>query len=134
MEAYFEDLIKKIVDAAERRGMGQSEAARLFSVSLSSVKRYVRKSRQGRSLSPGKAPGKRPKMDERARKLLEADLKERPFVTLKGRCKYLRAVAAVEVSRSVVCRTIRRMDSTRKKGWQPPVVSETNGSEPPPGE
>ena len=122
MEAYYEDLTKKIVDAAERRGMGQSEAARLFSVSLSSVKRYVRKSRQGSSLSPGKAPGKGPKMDERARKLLEADLKER--------CEYLRAVAAVELSRSVVCRTIRPMDSTRKKGWQPPV-SETNGSEPP---
>jgi len=128
MEAYSEDLRKKIVDAVEQRGMGQSEAARLFGVSLSSVKRYVRKSRQGRSLSPGKAPGKRPKMDERARKLLEEDLKERPFVTLKERCEYLRAVAAVEVSRSVVCRTIRRMDSTRKKGWQPPV-SETNGSE-----
>ena len=121
MEAYSEDLRKKIVDAIERRRMGQSEAARTFDVSLSSVKRYLRKVRQGRSLSPGKAPGRRPKIDERARKLLEEDLKERPFVTLQERCDYLQAVAGLEVSRSVVCRTIKRMESTRKKGWRLPV-------------
>jgi transposase len=79
------------------------------------VKRYLRKFRQGRSLSPGKAPGKRPIIDEPAWRLLEEDLKERPFVTLRERCKYLRAVAGLEVSRSVVCRTIKRMDSTRKR-------------------
>ena len=116
MQAYSEDLRKKIVDAVERRGMGQSEAARTFDVSLSSVKRYVRKFRQGRSLLPGKAPGKRSKIDERATKLLEEDLKERPFATLQQRCDYLRAVAGLDVSRSVVCRLLKQMDSTRKKG------------------
>ena len=69
MEAYSEDLRKKIVDAVEQRGMGQSEAAHLFEVSLSSVKRYLRKFRQCRPLSPGKAPGKRPIIDELARRL-----------------------------------------------------------------
>lgn len=121
MDAYSEDLRKKIVNAVEQRGMGQSEAARTFDVSLSSVKRYLRKFRQGRSLSPGKAPGKRPIIDERARRLLKEDLKERPFVTLRERCEYMRAVAGLEVSRSAICRAIRRMDSTRKKGWQLPL-------------
>jgi transposase len=120
MKAYSEDLRKKIVEAVELRGMPQIEAARLFDVSLSSVKRYVRKSRQGRSLSPGKAPGKRPAIDERAQKLLEEDLRERPFLTLQQRCEYLRVVACVEVSRSTLCRTIARMGSTRKKGAQSP--------------
>ena len=121
MEAYSEDLRKKIVDAIERRRMGQSEAARTFDVSLSSVKRYLRKFRQGRSLSPGKAPGRRPKIDERARKLLEEDLGERPFATLRERCEYLRAVAGSEVSRSVVCGAIKRVGCTRKKGWRLPA-------------
>ncbi len=94
--------------------MGQSQAARTFDVGLSSVKRYLGKSRQGRALSRGKAPGKRPIIDERACRLLEQDLKEHPFVTLLGRCEYLRTVAGLEVNRSVVCRTIRRMNSTRK--------------------
>src|SRR5436305_4590344 len=132
MQAYSEDLRKKIVDAVECRGMGQSEAARTFDISLSSVKRYVRKSRQGRTLSPGKAPGRHPKIDEQARKLLGEDLKERPFATLQQRCDYLRVVAGLEVSRSVVCRTIKRMDRTRKKGWRAPA-SATSGSGPPGG-
>jgi transposase len=132
MKAYSEDLRKKTVDAVERRGMRQSEAARTFNISLSSVKRYVRKFRQGRSLSPSKAPGRRPKIDEQARKLLEEDLKERPFVVLQQRCDYLRVVAGLQVSRSVVCRTIKRMDSTRKKGWRVPANA-TSGSGPPGG-
>ncbi len=90
------------------------------------MKRYLRKFRRGGSLSPGKAPGKRPIIDEPAQRLLEEDLKERPFVTLQERCGYLRAIAGLEVSRSVVCRAIRRMDSTRKKGARPPQ-SETSG-------
>jgi transposase len=130
MDAYSEDLRKKIVDAVERRSMGQSEAARLFDVGLSSVKRYLRKFRRGSSLSPGKTPGKRPIIDEPAQRLLEEDLKVRPFVTLRERCEYLRAMAELQVSRSVVCRTIKRMDSTRKKGWRVPA-NETSGSEPP---
>ena len=126
MNAYSEDLRKKIVEAVERRAMKKSEVARLFGVSLSSVKRYMRKFRQGRSLSPDKAPGKRPKVDERARKLLEADLKERPFAKLHQRCEYLEALAGLRVSRSTLCRALKRMGFTRKKGqWVP--VSETNG-------
>jgi len=115
MNAYSEDLREKIIEAL-RRGMGKSQAARTFSVSLSSVKRYAKLAEEGRSLAPKKRPGSKPKLDERSRKLLEADLEEHPFLTLEQRCEYLRAVASVEVSRSTVCRTIKRMDSTRKKG------------------
>ena len=41
MNAYSEDLRRKIVQAIER-GLGNSEAARTFGVSLSSVKRYTK--------------------------------------------------------------------------------------------
>ena len=76
MKAYSEDLRRKIVDAIER-GMLKAQAARTFRVGISTVKRYATKARRGESLEPGKAPGKRPKMDERLSKLLEEDLKER---------------------------------------------------------
>ena len=115
MNAYSEDLREKIVEALER-GMGKSQAARTFSVSLSSVKRYAKLAQEGRSLAPKNRPGSKPKLDERSSKLLQADLEEHPFLTLQERCEYLRAVASVEVSRSTVCRAIKRMDSTRKKG------------------
>ena len=115
MNAYSEDLRKNIVQAL-RRGMGKSQAARTFSVSLSSIKRYAKMAQEGGSLAPKKRPGSKPKLDERARRLLRADLEERPFLTLQERCEYLKAVASVEVSRSSVCRAIKRMDATRKKG------------------
>jgi transposase len=72
LDAYSEDLRQKIVEAVQEHRMNQSEAARAFSVSRSSVKRYVKAARQGRPLSPGKVPGRRPSLDEKARKLLEA--------------------------------------------------------------
>jgi transposase len=115
MNAYSEDLREKIIEAL-RRGMGKSEAARSFSVSLSSVKRYAKLAEEGRSLAPKKRPGSKPKLDECSSKLLEEDLKERPFITLQQRCEYLRTIASLEVSRSTVCRAIKRMNATRKKG------------------
>lgn len=116
MRAYSEDLRGKIVDAVERRGMNKCQAARTFDVSLATVKRYTRKSSQGLSLAPGKAPGAAPKMDEKTRRLLTEDVRQRPTVTLQDRREYLQAVAGVDISRSVICRTIKRMRRTRKKG------------------
>jgi transposase len=125
MDAYSEDLRQKIVEALERRRMNKSEAARAFGVSLSSVKRYAKAVREGRSLSPGKAPGKRPKLDEKARRLLEANVEERPFAKLKDRQEYLERVAGVRVSESTLSRALRQMGFGRKKGrWVP--VSATN--------
>ncbi len=124
MKAYSKDLRQKIVDAV-RRGKSKAQAARTFGVGISTVKRYVSKAQRGESLEPGKAPGKRPKMDERLRKLLEEDLKERPFITLRERCDYVEAISGVSVSRSAMCRAIARIGSTRKKGDEAPQ-SETS--------
>ena len=77
MDAYSLDLRKKIVEAKER-GVPTVEVARTFGVGLSSVKRYAATAREGRSLAPKRRPGSKPKLDEGARKLLEADLEERP--------------------------------------------------------
>ena len=101
--------------------MPKAEAARTFGVGISTVKRYATKALRGESLEPAKAPGKPPKMDEQVRKLLEEDLKERPFVTLRERCDYVEAISGVSVSRSTMCRAIARIGSTRKKGVEAPL-------------
>jgi transposase len=80
MNGYSEDLSRRIVSAVDR-GMSKSQAARTFSVSLSSVKRYVNKAGRGESLAPKKSPGSSQKLEEKARKLLEDDLEERPSVS-----------------------------------------------------
>jgi|SRR5829696_8395551 len=114
MKAYSEDLRKKIVQAL-LRGTGKSKAARLFGVSLSSVKRYARTAREGKPLTPRKNPGKRPKLGKSARAPLEADLAKRPEVTLSQRRSFLQEVTGVLVSNSTVSRLLKRLGYTRKK-------------------
>ncbi len=116
MNAYSEDLRKKIVEAL-RRGMTKSEAARTFGVSRSSVKRYAKLAQEGRPLAPKKRPGSKPKkMDKRATKLLEDDVERRPAATLSERREFLKKAAGVRVSDSTVSRMLRRLGWSRKKG------------------
>ena len=118
MDAYPEDLGRKIVEAVER-GTPKVEAARAFGVGVSSVKRYVKRyvatAREGKPLTPKKRPGSKPKLDEGARKLLEADLEERPAATLPQRREFLRRVCGTEVSDSTVSRVLKRPGWSRKK-------------------
>ena len=120
MSAYSEDLRRRIVSSVEA-GMPKAQAARTFSVSLSSVKRYVQRAEVGGSLAPKEKPGAAaPKLDGKAFKLLEEDLKERPFATLRERCEYVGVLRGIWVSRSTMCRAIARLGPTRKKGGDRP--------------
>ena len=96
--------------------MSKAQAARTFDVSLTSVRRYVDKARQGGPLAPKKSPGSTPKLDQRANKLSKEDIRERPYVTLQERHDYMEAVRGIWVSRSTLCRAIARIGPTSKKG------------------
>jgi transposase len=116
MNAYSEDLRKKKIVQALRRGTGKSEAARSFGVTASPRSSDTRGWSRRDAHSPRrKRPGSHPKMDERARKLLEPDMEERPGATLPHRREYLRKVAGVRVSESTVSRMLKRMGWSRKK-------------------
>jgi transposase len=118
MSGYSRDLRERIVSSVEG-GMPKALASRTFSVSLSSVKRYVDKANRGESLAPKKKrPGAAPKLDEKAMRLLAADLEERPYLTLRERCDYIEAMTGLSVSRSTMCRAIARIGTTRKKGGE----------------
>ena len=115
MKAYSEDLRKKIVLAVER-GMPKARAARLFDVSLSSVKRYSRTATQGGSLEPGRSPGRPRKTDEKARLLLRKDVEERPAATIGQRRRFLEHVTGTTLSDSTVRRLMKRLGYSQKNG------------------
>ena len=115
MRSYSEDLRHKIVAAVER-GMPKTQAARLFDVSLSSVKRYARMARQGNSLAPKKRPGRAPKVDEKTKKLLNQDMKERPAATIAERISFLESITGERLSYSTIWRLLKRLGWSRKKG------------------
>jgi transposase len=132
MNAYSEDLRQKVVEAVERRGTSNSEAARLFGISLSSVKRYTRLASRGEPLTPRKGGGRPPIADDVTRKLLEEDIRTRPSVTIRERRRFLESFAGKSLSEVTLRRLLKRMDFSRKKGvwgrW-----NETDGKERPGG-
>ena len=127
MSGYSEDLRTRIVSAVQN-GMSNAQAARTFSVSLSSVKRYVNKAERGESLAPKKRPGSAPKLDEKATRLLAADLEERPYLTLRERCEYnRRSDGALCESFDHVPRHSPHRYYQEKGGESPPNVTSSTG-------
>jgi transposase len=116
MKAYSEDLRQKVVEAVHQRCTSKSEAARLFGISLSSVKRYTRLASQGESLTPRKGGGRPPKADQTTRKLLEEDIRKRPAATVKERRHFLQTITGKSLSEVTLRRLMKRMGFSRKKG------------------
>jgi transposase len=116
MKAYSEDLRQKVVEAVEQRGTSKSEAARLFGISLSSVKRYTKLANRGELLTPRKGGGRPPKADDATRKLLQKDIRTRPAATVNERRRFLESFAGKSLSEPTLRRLLKRMGFSRKKG------------------
>ncbi len=114
MSGYSLDLREKIVESV-KKGVPKAETARRFGVDRATVKRYCKQLDERGTLEPRKAPGKKPKLDEKARKLLVEDLEQRPWATHSQRAQFLFAVSGVWVSEATICRTLRRISHSRKK-------------------
>ncbi len=114
MKAYSMDLREKIVESV-KKGVPKSETARRFGVDRATVKRYCKRLDERGTLKPRKAPGKAPKLDEKATRLLAEDLEERPWATHSQRAEFLFAVVGVRVSEATLCRAVRRLNRSRKK-------------------
>jgi transposase len=119
MSAYSLDLREKIVESV-KKGVPKAETARRFGVDRATVKRYCKQLDERGTLQPRKAPGKRPKLDQKARKLLLDDLQQRPWATHSQRAEFLFALSGVRVSEATVCRAVGRLNRSRKKDPEQP--------------
>ena len=116
IKPYSEDLRRSIVRTVEG-GTSNSAAARLFGVSLSSVKRYLRIAQRGGSLAPKKGGGRSPKIDRTSGKLLTQDVEQRPSATISERRRYLEHTTGKALSDSTVKRLLKkRLGFSRKNG------------------
>ena len=115
MKPYSEDLRLRIVKALQV-GTSKSAAARLFGVSLSSVKRYAKIAERGESLEPRKGGGRPPKADETIQRLLEEDVHERPAATIADRSRFLQSMTGKSLSVSTLKRLLKRMSFSQKNG------------------
>jgi transposase len=116
MKPYSEDLRRRIVKALQEGGLSKPAAARLFDVSLSSVKRYAKTANRGASLEPRKGGGRPPKVDETTEKLLQEDVHKRPAATVSERRCFLESPPGKSLGDSTVRRVLKRVGFSQKNG------------------
>jgi transposase len=130
MGIYSKDLKIRSVAAVER-GIPRREVVHTFSVSLTTLKRWLRMKREGKDLAPGVSTGRRRRIlaTLEEKKALWNQLEENDDATLERHCELWEERTGTRVSISTMSRAIREKLgwSYKKRRWVPP--SETKKRE-----
>ena len=123
MGAYSKDLrIKTLV--ALQRGIPRREVVETFGVSLATLKRWVKKSREGEDLEPRHSTGRKRRIlaTLEEKKALWKQLEENDDATLEHHCQMWEQKTGVLVSIATMSRAIREKLgwSYKKRRWRPP--------------
>ena len=125
MQIYSKDLRIRAVDAVER-GIPRKEVVEIFSISLTTLKRWIKMRREGKDLSPGLSTGRRRRIlstPEEERALWE-QLEENDEATLQRHCELWEERGGARVSVSTMSRAVRKLGWTYKKSrWVPPSAT-----------
>jgi transposase len=113
MGIYSKDLRVRAV-AAVHRGVPRREVVETFSVSLTSLKRWLRMSRESKDLSPGVSTGRKRRIlaTSEEKKALWEQLEGNDDVTLERHCEMWEEKRGVRVSVATMSRAIRH-----RLGW-----------------
>src|SRR5690242_735305 len=97
MKAYSTDLRERVIGAA-KQGMPQEEIARVFAISLSSIKRYLKQWRETATLTAKPIPGRPPKKLVSLQADLSQMLAAAPDATLEQHCQTWEQIHGIKVS------------------------------------
>ena len=108
MNAYSKDLRLKVLSAIDR-GIPRREVAKLFGVSLSTIKRWLKRRRQTGDVNTHKISGRPSVKGKALRQWLPQQLKRNPDLTLKEHCEAFFDESGIEVSEATMSRNIARL-------------------------
>src|SRR5688572_1898386 len=124
MNAYSKDLRVRVLDALDR-GVPRKEVAGLFGVSLSTIKRYLKRRREGKDLQPKPSTGRRRRIlaSPQEKRALWEQLEENDEATLERHCQLWEQKRGVRVSIATMSRAIREKLgwTVKKRRWVPPI-------------
>jgi transposase len=131
MGIYSKDIRIRALAAVDRGIPRREEVVQIFSVSLTTLKRWLKMRREGKDLSPGVSTGRRRRIlaTLEEKRLLWGQLEENDDATLGRHCELWEEKTGVRVSISAMSRAIRgKLGWTyKKRRWRPP--SETRKRE-----
>jgi len=116
MKAYSNDLRKKIINAYIDREGSYRELALKFSVSLSFVQTLINRYQDLGRIEPfPRGGGKKPKINDRHREILEKIVRDNNDATLEELCAIFESRTQIQVSRATMGRILQKLELTRKK-------------------
>ena len=125
MRAYSNDMRTRVV-AAYLNGEGtQGEIARRFAVSVCFVQKLLKRYQNTGDLSPKKIGGSSPKVDVDNVHFIMKMVDENPAASLADLCCRLATERDIKVSRSTMCRTLRKC---KRRGLAHSRISATDSS------
>jgi transposase len=131
MDIYSKDLRIKALAAVDR-GMPRREVVEIFSISLTTLKRWIKMRREGKDLSPGVSTGRRRRIlsSPEEEGLLWEQLEAHDDATLQRHCELWEQKTGVKVSVSAMSRAIRQKLgwSYKKRRWVPPSATKRKGA------
>jgi transposase len=113
MKSYSHDLRKRVVKAV-RSGKSRPEVAETFSISLTTLKRWLVLDAQG-DLAPKPEPGTRPRIGPDLEPYLRTQVEAHPDAILDEHVELWAASQGQRLSRATMARTLIRLGYTRKK-------------------
>jgi transposase len=126
MGIYSKDLRLRALDAVDR-GISRKVVVETFSVSLTTLKRWLKKRREGEDLSPGTSTGRKRRILASAeeKEALWRQLEANDDATLERHCEMWEQERGVRVSPSAMSRAIRHKLgwSYKKRRWWPPSAT-----------
>ena len=130
MGIYSKDLRIRAVAAVDR-GTPRREVVETFSVSLTTLKRWLKMRREGKDLSPGTSTGRRRRIlaTLQEKRALWSQLEENDDATLERHCELWKQKTGVAVSVATMSRAIRgKLGWTyKKRRWVPPSETKSRG-------
>ena len=105
----------RVVAAVEEGGLSIPEAARIFQVGLTFIKKMLRLHRAGESLEPRHGGGPVPLLQAQETTLLRQELKARPDATLEELQHVLTVQCSTSASLSTISRGLQALKLPRKK-------------------
>ncbi len=108
MRAYSKDLRLKVLDAVDR-GMPRKEVARIFRVSLPSIKRWLKRRRESGDVDESPRPGPPARKGALLERWLPSQLENNPDLTLAEHCEAFEEDSGVGVSTATMSRRISRL-------------------------
>jgi transposase len=112
MKAYSKDLRLKVLEAVDRR-MPRKEVARIFGISLPSIKRWLKLRRESGDVEPSPIPGPPARKGALLEGWLPTQLGKEPDLTLAEHCQAFEEALGVKVSTATMSRRISGLPG----GW-----------------